>query len=214
MAKRSDPHPEYWDEYTPFNQIKHDLIRCYLNGWYPKLGFWAGRVLYGDTHAGRGKYETGDPGSPLVALRTLLKHNALPSLLKQSEFNFLFLEQDPENAESLRKELASFESLPDRINVEVSEGDAFEKLSRILSDLRRDKAQMAPAFLFVDPYGFTIPGALLADLLQAGRVELFVNVMWRELDMLIRLTTSLVAPNGGPKSWRKQWTKGLNKLSR
>ena len=45
---------------------------------------------------------------------------------------------------------------------------------------------MAPAFLFVDPYGFKVPGALLADLGQAGRVELFVNVMWRELDMLIR----------------------------
>ena len=42
---------------------------------------------------------------------------------------------------------------------------------------------MAPAFLFVDPYGFKIPAQLLGDLMKAGRVELFINVMWRELDM-------------------------------
>jgi len=39
MVKRADPNPEYWDEYTPFQQVKHDLIHNYLNGWYPKLGF-------------------------------------------------------------------------------------------------------------------------------------------------------------------------------
>jgi three-Cys-motif partner protein len=186
MLKQSDPNPAYWDGYTPFNQIKHDLIRCYLQGWYPKLGYWATRVLYVDTHAGRGKYQTGDLGSPIVALRTLLGHTARASLLKQSEFNFLFLEADPENAGSLEREIASLGQIPKRINVEVKVADAFERLSEILADLRRDRRQMEPAFLFVDPYGFTVPGALLSDLLRAGRVELFVNVMWRELDMLIR----------------------------
>ena len=45
---------------------------------------------------------------------------------------------------------------------------------------------MAPAFIFVDPYGFKVPGDLLGELLNAGRVELFLNVIWRELDMAIR----------------------------
>jgi len=184
MSKRTDPNPTYWDDYTPFQQIKHDLIRCYLNGWYPKLGFWAGRVLYVDTHAGRGKYETGDPGSPVVALQTFLDHRSRPALLAKSEFNFLFIERDPENLTSLRAELGRLSPLPKRIELETSEGDAFEKLSEILKDLRGRR--MAPAFMFVDPYGFKIPTRLLADLMKAGRVELFINVMWRELDMLIQ----------------------------
>jgi three-Cys-motif partner protein len=184
MAKRSDLNPAYWDGYSPFNQVKHDLIRCYLNGWYPKLGFWAGRVLYADTHAGRGKYETGDPGSPVVALQTFLDHRSRPALLAKSEFNFLFIERDPENLASLRAELSRFE-LPKRVKVETSESDAFDKLSAILADLKSRGQRMAPAFLFVDPYGFKIPIRLLADLIKAGRVELFINVMWRELDMLI-----------------------------
>jgi len=45
---------------------------------------------------------------------------------------------------------------------------------------------MAPAFLFVDPYGFSLPGDLLAEVMEFKHVELFVNVMWRELDMAIR----------------------------
>lgn len=67
MTRRSDPNPGYWEQYGPFQHVKHELIRCYLNGWYPKLGTWARRVLYVDTHAGRGRYESGAPGSPVLA---------------------------------------------------------------------------------------------------------------------------------------------------
>jgi hypothetical protein len=44
---------------------------------------------------------------------------------------------------------------------------------------------LAPAFIFVDPYGFKVPGEILRELMQFPRVELFLNVMWRELDMEI-----------------------------
>ena len=157
-----------------------------MNGWYPKLGTWARRVLYVDTHAGRGRYESGDPGSPVLALQTLLRHSYREKLLNASEFNFLFIERDPANLAALESELSQLKPFPARVNVETSEGDAFERLSAILNELRRDRAQMAPAFLFVDPYGFKIPAGLLGDLMKAGRVELFINVMWRELDMLIQ----------------------------
>src|SRR5882762_10333540 len=38
MTRRSDPNPAYWEQYGPCQYVKHELIRCYLNGWYPKLG--------------------------------------------------------------------------------------------------------------------------------------------------------------------------------
>lgn len=87
MSDFSDPNPEYWIEYGPFQRVKHDLIRAYLGGWFPKLGTWAGRVLYVDTHAGRGRHVTGEPGSPLVALTTFLNHRYRDELLKKSEFH-------------------------------------------------------------------------------------------------------------------------------
>ena len=127
---------------------------------------------------------TGNPGSPVVALQTFLEHRSRPALLSKSEFNFLFIERDPENLASLHAELDRLNPLPQRINVEMSDGDAFEKLSELLKELRGK--ELAPAFMFVDPYGFKIPTLLLAALMKAGRVELFINIMWRELDMLIQ----------------------------
>jgi three-Cys-motif partner protein len=211
MVRRSDPNPSYWEQYGPFQRVKHELIHCYLNGWYPKLGTWARRVLYVDTHAGRGRYEIGDPGSPVVALQTLLQHSFRDRLLKASEFNFLFIERDPTNLAALEAELSALKPMPARVNVETSEGDAFEKLSSILRDLQRERARMAPAFLFVDPYGFKIPAKLLADLMKAGRVELFINVMWRELDMLVQQRHQKGTPHAetldeifGSDAWRTE----------
>jgi three-Cys-motif partner protein len=178
----ADTNPEYWAEYTNLQQVKHDLIRSYLGGWFAKLGFWAGRVVYLDTHAGRGAYATGHLGSPLVALDTLLSHRALGALLKKSEFRFLFIERDPENLEQLKKELAS-RKLPKGVYVDPHCADAFD----VLDDIVKRTKGLAPAFVFVDPYGFKVPGATLRAVLKAGRVELFVNVIWRELDMAIRM---------------------------
>ena len=182
-----------------------------MNGWYPKLGTWARRVLYVDTHAGRGRYESGDPGSPVLALQTLLRHSYREKLLNASEFNFLFIERDPANLAALEAELSQLKPFPARVNVETSEGDAFERLSVILNELRRDRAQMAPAFLFVDPYRFKIPAGLLGDLMKAGRVELFINVMWRELDMLVQQRPAPGTPHAqtldeifGSGSWRTE----------
>jgi hypothetical protein len=192
MTRRSDPNPAYWEQYGPFQHVEHELIRCYLNGWFPKLGTWARRVLYVDMHAGRGRYESGDPGSPLVALQTLLNHSHREKLLSASEFNFLFIERDPANLAALEIELDRLRPLPPRVNVSTSEGDAFERLSLILGDLRRDRARMAPAFLFVDPYGFKIPAKLLGDLMKAGRVE---------VDERLGRAIPLIAQGIGAKWW-------------
>ena len=70
-SKESDR--RYWREYTNLQSTKHALIKCYLNGWLPKLGSWAGRILYLDTHAGRGRHRSGEYGSPLVAVKAALR---------------------------------------------------------------------------------------------------------------------------------------------
>ena len=181
-----DLNPSYWRECGPFQKVKHDLIRHYLDGWFPKLGTWAGRVLYFDTHAGRGRHVSGEPGSPVIALRTLLEHSYRDKLLRQSEVQFFFIEKDPVSREDLDSELKKVGDRPARVHIKTSAGDAYELLSNIVQDLQTSGQQMAPAFIFVDPYGFKLPGDLLAELMAAGRVELFVNVIWRELDMAIQ----------------------------
>ena len=182
----ADLSPEYWLEYGPFQHVKHRLIKQYLDGWFPKLGAWAGRILYIDTHAGRGRHSTGEMGSPLVALNTFLGHQYRHKLLEESEVRFFFIERDPENLERLKAELNQSRDRPSRVYVDTSADDAYSVLSSVVQSLRNTGSNMAPAFIFVDPYGFKVPGRLLAQLMAAGQVELFVNVIWRELDMAIR----------------------------
>ena len=186
MVRFTDPNPSYWRSYGQFQHVKHELIRCYRGGWFPKLGTWAGRVIYIDTHAGRGRHESGEHGSPLVALHTLLGHSLRDRLLKKSEFRFTFIERDPGNLSLLEEELHAVHPLPPRVHVNTEQGDAFAELSSLLNYLKDTRSQLAPAFIFVDPYGFKVPGRLLSKLMAAGRVELFVNVIWRELDMAIQ----------------------------
>ncbi len=185
MSGFVDPRPDHWKDYDSFRRVKHKLIRTYLEGWFPKLGFQSGRVVYLDTHAGRGSYAGNKPGSPIVALRTLLGHTARERLLDNAEFRFVFLEKDERNVSKLEREVERTKR-PRRILVDIQCGDAFQLLHREVDAIKSAGLRMAPAFFFVDPYGFSLPGDLLAEIMTFKHVELFVNVMWRELDMAIR----------------------------
>lgn len=146
---------------------------------------WSGRIIYFDTHAGRGRHNKGQAGSPLVALTTFLAHSHRDKILRASEARFIFVERADDNVGALRAEVTALGALPNKVHVDTFQGDAFEHLESILGNLENTGDRMAPTFAFVDPYGFKIPGSVLRRLLARGRVELFLNVIWRELDMAI-----------------------------
>jgi len=181
-----DSHPEYWDNKGNVQRVKHDLIRNYLGGWFPILGSWNGRIVYLDTHAGRGEHKTGELGSPLVALDTLLHHKFLDRLKEECEFVFWFIEGDAGNYRHLKRLLAERKpDMPSNVCVDIEHNDYCTALERQLEHFQSSGSHMAPAFLFVDPYGFKIPGGVLRKFMEFGRVEIFINVMWRELNMAI-----------------------------
>ena len=120
-----------------------------------------------------------------MALTTLLSHQAKERLLQKSAFSFFLIEKDKENLDLLAKKIESLGELPKGIEVFPVSGDYSHRLEEVLSYLKGRKSRIAPAFIFVDPYGFSVPGVLLRDVMNAGRVELFMNVIWRELDMAI-----------------------------
>jgi three-Cys-motif partner protein len=184
---RADTNPEYWREYSNLQHVKHAIIREYLNGWFPKMTLGlggSGRLLYIDTHAGRGKHLTGQLGSPLVALHALLNHQSRDQMLRTADVQFFFVEHDEENVRALRQEIAALQ-LPKNVFINPEHGDAFEVFNNLTANLDKAGSSLAPSFIFVDPYGFKLPGKLLRKLLGYPKVELFVNVIWRELDMAI-----------------------------
>lgn len=107
-------------------------------------------------------------------------------MLHNTEIHFNFIEADKQNVDSLKSELAGY-SLPKNVFADVHTGDCFQIIETAVSEMEKDGKQMAPAFIFVDPYGFKLPGVLLKKLLSYPKTELFVNVIWRELNMAIQL---------------------------
>ena len=60
----------------PHSKAKHLVLRNYLDAWLPILGSRSGRILFVDGFAGPGQYESGEEGSPVVALRAFAEHKA------------------------------------------------------------------------------------------------------------------------------------------
>ena len=176
--KESDP--SMW-AMKPHTKAKHQMLDTYLKGWYPRLAKFNGRILYFDGFAGRGRYEDGSVGSPLIALRLLLEHSYLPNM-SHRDFIFMFVEADPKNAESLRNELTAFETeiggYPAHIKVHVLETTFTDSARNIAAQLRAEKKRLAPTFALIDPFGYSgLPMDVIAELFEAQSSEVFVNFM-------------------------------------
>ena len=115
-----------------------------------------------------------------------MSHTSRDAILNKAEIRFCFIERDEENLGKLKEELKVREPLPKKVTVQPIVGDCFKVLEEAMKSLETGGKQLAPSFIFCDPYGFSIPGATLKKLMKYNRVELFVNVIWRELDMALR----------------------------
>jgi three-Cys-motif partner protein len=182
VPRSDDSSPDKW-AYHAHTKAKHDMLASYLDGWYPKLASWQGKLLFLDGFAGRGRYETGEEGSPLIALKRLLDHRSFPSWqARQREFLFYFIEANEDNAASLEEELANLKASrdpwPTSVNYRVIHGSFDDVAAEIVQRLEEQKRRLAPTFAFIDPFGYTrMPMELLAKFLAYPQTEIFVNFM-------------------------------------
>ena len=186
----SDSDPEKWD-YPPHTKAKHDMLASYLDGWYPILASWKGKLLFLDGFAGRGRYVTGEEGSPIIALKRLLDHRSFPQWQQWGrEFVFYFIEANKKNADVLEQELANLKASrpewPNSVKYRVVHASFDDAAAEIVQNLREQKRQLAPTFAFIDPFGYTrMPMDLLAELLAYRQTEIFVNFMVNPIQRFI-----------------------------
>ena len=175
-------------ELPPHSGAKHLLLKRYLEAWYPKLANAAqfrggGQLNYIDAFAGPGIYSKGEPGSPIIALTTLLSH---VSFQKWSGVRFLmyFVDDNEDRIESLTVEVEKVWSArpggkPKNVDVEIK----LSSFLNLVGDLKlisgsKDKS-FHPTFAFVDPFGFKgLPLADLCDLLSKGSCDVMFNFMY------------------------------------
>lgn len=179
-----DADPSKWD-YPAHTRAKHEMLARYLDGWFPVLTKWNGRVVFLDGFAGRGRYVDGSEGSPLIALRRLVEHKSFSQMMHR-EFVFLFVEANRENYENLEREVEAFKrdyasrkgGWPEKIKTQLVNAPFDRTATDIINTLREQRRNLAPTFAFVDPFGYSgLPMDLLAELLAYPRTEAFVNFM-------------------------------------
>jgi three-Cys-motif partner protein len=177
--KRRDSQPTIWP-IEPHTQAKHEILRRYLDGWFPILARWNGRVVFLDGFAGPGVYAAGEPGSPLIALRSLLGRPDF-ARFSRCEFIFMFIEPDEPRRASLAQQILDLEArskLPSNVTIEILDRPFEKSAESLLMELERQRAQLAPTFAFIDPFGFTgLPLDLIRRLLSFDKCEVFVNFM-------------------------------------
>jgi three-Cys-motif partner protein len=65
MAKRND---DFFKEKKPWSEVKDELLGCYFKPYVSKILHTYKPLVYVDCFAGKGKFDDGKPGSPIIAL--------------------------------------------------------------------------------------------------------------------------------------------------
>lgn len=165
MSKKND---DFFKEKKPWSEVKDELLGCYLKPYIQKV-LWTGKpIVYIDCFAGKGVFDDGTPGSPLIALETI-KQCVSHTQAQNCNINPYFI--DLNYASDLKVNLAPY-NVPDK---NIIGGKYEDKLKGIL--LENEGSNI---FLYIDPYGIKDLDCYLFDELALSKkfnsVELLINL--------------------------------------
>jgi three-Cys-motif partner protein len=137
------------------NAMKHKIVGNYLKGALPTLINYSKRdVWYADLFAGAGRYDDGQPGSPVIVAEEAKKRIDEGKTPLIRCFN---VEKDPKTFDLLQKNTAHIPSAA----INNRRGDWSEHLPELLAVTQ---SAHAPLIVFLDPFGFA--GIELTKLVQ------------------------------------------------
>lgn len=167
------PKESLWD-IEPHTLAKHEILKRYLEAWFPILATYNPRIVYLDGFSGPGRYKGGEDGSPIIALKQALSHFAR---LHGREITFLFIDERSDRIDHLKAEIASI-VIPPNFSIHLQVAQFEDTLTQILGELKAQNLNLAPTFAFIDPFGFKgIPYSLVKQLLSNPKSEVFINIM-------------------------------------
>ena len=159
---------------------KHLVLKNYMGAWLPIMRRHNGRVLFIDAFAGPGEYTGREPGSPVIALRALINHNARMI----GEIRYIFIEKDAGRYEHLKTVLANLEpEMPDNCKYQVINSTFDETLTETLDRIDDQKQRLAPSFVMIDPFGVSdTPMNTVGRILSNPKSEVYVSFMSRDIN--------------------------------
>jgi three-Cys-motif partner protein len=165
----------------PHTLGKHKVLRRYLEAWYPILSRFNNRIIYIDGFSGPGEYSGGEPGSPIIAIQTLLTH---PARSRIPEIGFLFIEEREDRHKHLEALLVPLRpTLPGTSWATCIHGLFDDRLSQVLDELNEQEKNMAPCFVMIDPFGVAgLPMNVISRILRNPKSEVYISFMYESIN--------------------------------
>ncbi len=171
----------------PHTRAKHEILKRYLQAWFPIMTKNNHRIIVLDGFAGPGEYVDSSEGSPLVAIKTLLSNEV--ALSYGNEVVFYFIEADEarrHNLQTLLNRQFPTGTLPSYVSWHIEAGRFDEHLSALLDNLDQAQSLLAPTFAFIDPFGYShTPMSVISRLMRHPKCEVLINVMYEEANRFI-----------------------------
>jgi three-Cys-motif partner protein len=162
MAKKND---DFFIEKKAWSVVKDELLGCYFKPYVSKILHTYKPLVYVDCFAGKGKFDDGKQGSPLIALDVISQCQASTTATGTSiEATFIDLNYAADLQENLK----------DYPWVKIVSGKYEDNIRSILKGKNG-----CNVFLYIDPYGIKALQCTLFDEFARGRfnsIELLVNM--------------------------------------
>jgi three-Cys-motif partner protein len=127
------------------------------------------RLVYIDAFAGPGVYTGGEPGSPIIVIKSAMDHCVKINF----ELVCLLIENNPKRCESLKTKIAKLNP-PENIKIKIELGDANQILDNLLTQIEKENKGLAPTFAFIDPFNFDVSFDLIKRLFNNKKCEIFI----------------------------------------
>lgn len=167
----SQKNEDFFKEQKPWSKTKNDLLKNYLKPYFSKILHTKKKICYIDCFAGKGVFEDGSYGSPLLALDTIYDSINQAQINSIPDIECYFIELN--HAEDLTKNLAKYKNFHSNVTIYIIDG-AFE--TNILSILK--KKQDYNIFLYIDPYGIkALDSNIFIEIstLRLNSIEFLIN---------------------------------------
>jgi three-Cys-motif partner protein len=155
------------------------LYRQYFGKWFPiMVHSFGGDITYAEGFSGPGIYVDGAPGSPVIALNTVVGDRQLRTRARL--LRMLFVDEDSRCTALLRERLAAaadpvaLEDLPKHgITVDISTGPCVPTLQDMFD---RHSAWGRPMLAVLDTWGGSVPYDLVRRIARNGHSEVLITI--------------------------------------
>ncbi|MBR5923076.1 MAG: three-Cys-motif partner protein TcmP, partial [Clostridia bacterium] len=164
MAKNNN---DFFVKKKDWSTVKDELLGCYFKPYVSKILHTYRPLVYVDCFAGKGKFEDGNDGSPLIALK-IISECLESTTVQNPEIETSFV--DLNYADDLRKNLSAYPE------ANIVSGKYEDNIKSIL----RNKNN-CNVFLYIDPYGIKA--------LQCSFFDDFAKETFNSIELLINMNS-------------------------